>query len=581
MSLPWHLFPINVTYGESGVDSGLGFPHDMDIAAPPNYPITALLSGTVCDLQTPSWGVQVGIQLDSPWLASGEAIPYMAYLHLAASNVSMGQHVNAGDVIGWTGGATSDAQYLGTVNPTGKNFLNSTDMSSWVQAGIALMRGPVYGSGAGWDAKDAALDPMPIVKQARSNYVAAVAVQKLGRIGLFFGVDTFSWTTAQWQAAVAFCVAHKVNFAIIKVFEITQGEWYAGAFSSIAKLFTDAGVQVLPYGFLYGGSGLAWEIAELEKFEAEFGVVCADMEGQWWWNNPSDGQAVADALSGRSGLFFGSIPADPSADTFQPMNKVMLAMPMSYDDSLVAATRPDMAQIGGMPVYPTLDLSVEFGPNNVVANAQWASAFDQVSFWYYGFATANPALFDQAVAIVGSLPAGGEMGLPTNWTDDGAALHNPITPFVVTQGFRQYILDHSWDAANVPLENVEGANPIEESNPALGGGTRQAFRGTDGNVTQAEWTSARGVFPGWVGPELLFLRNDRNAKAAALASAQATLATCQAALAACEAAGGGVPAAIQSAIDQAASDLAVALSNATAVVGDIQTLQGIVQPFVK
>jgi hypothetical protein len=443
------------------------------------------------------------------------------------------------------------------------------------------MRGPIYGTGAGWDAYDIALDPMPIVEQARSKYVASMAVQKLGRIGLFFGVDTFSWTTAQWQVAVDFCVAHKINFAIIKVFEITQGEWYGGDFASIAKLFTSKGVQVLPYGFLYGGSGLSWEIAESEKFELAYGAFCADMEGKWWWDNPGDGQAMATALSSLSGLFFGSIPADPSANSFQPMSKIMLAMPMSYDDALVAATRPDMAQIGGMPIYPTLDLSNEFGPNNVLANAQWAAAFDQVSFWYYGFATANPGLLDQAVAIIGSLPAGGEMGLPANWTDDGTALHNPSTAFVVTQGFRSYILGNTWDGNNVPIENVESANPIEESNPALGGGTRQLFRGFNGVDAQLEWTSAKGVFPGWIGPEIQFLRKDRDAKAAALATAQSTLATCQAALAACEAAGGGVPADVQSAIDQAASDLAVALSNAQSVVADLQTIEGIVQPFVK
>lgn len=584
MSIPYHLFNINVPFGNPAYDSGLGGSHDADIEPPPNYPVLSLLPGTISDISAPSWGKQVCIKLDVPY----NGVPYMGHLHLSATNPALapGQHIDAGTLVGWVGGGTSEAMYLGTTNPTGNNFLNDPSMSSQIQTGIALHRGPAYG-GAGWEAfppVDWSLDPTPIIKQARSSAMQSLsaAVQKLGRIGLFFGVDTYSYTTAQWQAAVAFCVQHKVNFAIIKVFEITQGEWYGGGFSSIAKLFTDAGVQVLPYGFLYGGNGLTWEIAELQKFQAEFGAVCGDMEGQWWWNNPSDGQTVANALQGHPGLFFGSIPADPSANTFQPMSKVMLAMPMSYDDSLVAATRPDMSQIGNEPVYPTLDLSAEFGPNNVLANAQWASAFDQVSFWYYGFATANPTLFDQAISIIGSLPAGGNMAVPTGWTQDSAGLHNPVNAFVITEGFENEVVNAvpQWDENNVPLEDAEGANPVEESNPSLGGGTRQVFRGVNGPV-QLEWTSAKGVFVGWAGQELLFLRADRNAKAAALASAQASLATCQAALAACEASGSGVPAAVQSAIDQAASDLAAALSNAQAVVGDINTIQTIIQPFVK
>lgn len=583
--IPYHMYPVVVPFGNPNFDSGLGGSHDMDVKPPINAPVHALLPGTISDVSAPSWGKQVCLKLDTPY----NGIPYMGYLHLSATNpsLSVGQHIDAGTIVGWVGGGTSDADYLGTSNPTGSNFKNDPSMSSQTQAGIALHRGPSYG-GVGWEQFppiDTALDPTPIIKQARSEAMASVpvAVQKLGRIGLFFGVDTFSWTTAQWQAAVQFCVDHRVNFAIIKVFEITQGEWYGGGFASIAKLFTDQGIQVLPYGFLYGGSGLSWEISMLEKYEAAYGAVCADMEGQWWWNNPGDGQKVAAALSGRAGLFFGSIPADPSANSFQPMSKVMLAMPMSYDDSLVAATNADMAQVGGMPVYPTLDLSNEFGPNNVLANARWASAYDQVSFWYYGFATQNPTLFDQAVAIIGSLPAtgGSEMGLPATWTDDGTNLHNPVTPFVVTRGNRAFVLNNPWSENNVPLENEEGANPVEESNPALGGGTRQAFRGADGGPAQLEWTSAKGVFAGWVGPEILFLRKARDTAVAALAAANATLATVQAELAACQASGGTIPANVQAAINQAVADAQTALADVSKLNSDIQTFQSDIEPFVK
>jgi hypothetical protein len=82
----------------------------------------------------------------------------------------------------------------------------------------------------------------------------------------------------------------------------------------------------------------------------------------------------------------------------------------------------------------------------------------------------------------------------------------------VVLGFRRYVLTHTWDASNVPLQEENGRSPLEESNPALGAGTQQIF-----TRTMLEWTPARGVFEGWMGPELLQLRAD-------LASLQAQLA---------------------------------------------------------
>lgn len=585
--VPYFMFPTVVPFGNPAYDSGLGGSHDMDVKSPPNYPVTALLPGTISDISSPSWGMQVGLKLDTPI----NGVPYHAYLHLAAVDpgLSVGKHVNAGDGLGWSGGAFNAGMYLGTTNPTGRNFINDISMSSQTQQGIALMRGAAYG-GAGWEQfppVDWSLDPTPIVTAARQKYMATAspALKLLGRIGLFFGIDTFTWTTAQWEQAAQFCVDHHINFAIIKVFEITQGEWYGGAFSPIAQIFQSKGVAVLPYGFVYGGSSLAWEIQELLKFKEAYGAVCADMEGGPWWNNPGDAQKIEQALASTPGLFFGSIPADPGPGTFNPLAPIMYAMPMSYDDSLVSVTATNMRAISpNMAVYPTLDLSAEFGPNNLTNNAIWARQFDQVSLWYYGFAAQNTTLLDNVVTLIGSLPAnptGGNMaGVPTGWTDDGTDLHNPVNGFVMHTGNRAWVLNYpgTYDPANVPLENEEGADPVEESNPALGGGTRQLLRGTSGMPVQLEWTSARGVFPGWAGQELQFVRKDRDAKAAALAAANAQIATLEAELAA---ATGGVPADLQAAVNDAVTNLTTAESTLSGVASEAQKLAAELQPFVK
>jgi Peptidase family M23 len=165
MTTAWYKYPICVPFGNPNYDVQYGGSHDMDIAAPPNYPVTALLPGTVSSVTAPPWGKQVGIKLDTPI----NGVPYMAYLHLSATNppLATGTYVNVGDLIGWVGGANNEQQYAGTSNPTGQNFLNPPSQSSQIQIGVALMRGPEYGM-AGWETfppVDWQLDPTPIIQK--------------------------------------------------------------------------------------------------------------------------------------------------------------------------------------------------------------------------------------------------------------------------------------------------------------------------------------------------------------------------------------------------------------------------------
>jgi len=93
-----------------------------------------------------------------------------------------------------------------------------------------------------------------------------------------------------------------------------------------------------------------------------------------------------------------------------------------------------------------------------------------------------------------------QMGVPQHWHDNGKTLTAP-NGHKVTQGFRDYILSHSWDANNYPLEEEHTQTPLEISDPALGTGTQQIFRWAG-----LEWTPQRGVFVSWIGQELLALR---------------------------------------------------------------------------
>ncbi len=104
--------------------------------------------------------------------------------------------------------------------------------------------------------------------------------------------------------------------------------------------------------------------------------------------------------------------------------------------------------------------------------------------------------------------------VPTGWHDDGHTLTAP-NGIQVTLGFRQYVLTHSWNSNNYPLEPAVGLTPLEESDPALGGGTQQVFR-----WIVLEWTPSQNVFVSWVGQELMAVRADRDNLKAELAKCQ-------------------------------------------------------------
>ena len=191
MSQPWYSYPIVVPFGNPNFDVQLHGAHDLDIGAPPNYPVTALLPGTISSIASPTWGHSLGVKLDSAY----NGIPYMAYLHLSAiaPGLSIGDRIEHGAIVGWVGGGNSADDYQGTTNPTGKNFLNTTDQSSRIQVGVALMRGPEYGVGAGWTIFppiDFALDPTQIIKDALSkpeNAIARAAMDTWGSSSFMFG----------------------------------------------------------------------------------------------------------------------------------------------------------------------------------------------------------------------------------------------------------------------------------------------------------------------------------------------------------------------------------------------------------
>jgi hypothetical protein len=88
--------------------------------------------------------------------------------------------------------------------------------------------------------------------------------------------------------------------------------------------------------------------------------------------------------------------------------------------------------------------------------------------------------------LIAYIEQGGTM-IPNGWHDDGTTLTAPNDHKVVA-GFRDYVLGHSWDPANVPLEEEFHTESVLLHNPSVGAGSAQLFR--DGMLW---WTASKGV----------------------------------------------------------------------------------------
>ncbi len=125
---PWYDYPRIDNYGSP--DPYGGFPKpDSNFLLPPGTPITALSPGTVTAVDNPAWGGAVTMQMDSPY---NSIATHEAYIHLQNSSVHVGQHLDAGDVLGVGGG-------------------NVTSGSQKAGVGFAFYHGNDYGFGPDWN----------------------------------------------------------------------------------------------------------------------------------------------------------------------------------------------------------------------------------------------------------------------------------------------------------------------------------------------------------------------------------------------------------------------------------------------
>ncbi len=101
----WFAYPISHGYYPNYDSSVPDTPHfAVDIATPLDTPITAIKSGKVVQADYAPWGGEVFVKPDD-----GSTEYY--YYHFDKNSVSTGQHVNAGQEVGLSGGQNSGGSH--------------------------------------------------------------------------------------------------------------------------------------------------------------------------------------------------------------------------------------------------------------------------------------------------------------------------------------------------------------------------------------------------------------------------------------------------------------------------------------
>lgn len=348
------------------------------------------------------------------------------------------------------------------------------------------------------------------------------------------------------------------------------------------------------------GDVQAWARAEYQKWIGP--DVPGDQKGSSIDNMHEFLTDATDPQAGGRNLHYWDIPAiSPTSQRSHDIAEVIAALDAGYP-VLVTVNEQSVKRPNGTSPYPwqpglgpvnhiftivghTKDgcflvddeLNAEDGgwPDKYVQSQlemHWASVVqvvgpDPASPWLSPIPSGDPLTWPGG--FNGQLFTGETMGTPTGWKDDGTTLTAP-NGVGITLGFRNYILAYpgGWHSGDTPLAPEFHADPLEYSDPSLGAGQKLCTK-----QHTLEWTPARGVFEAYQGQEVYALLQMFLSAVSNLSGVQAQLTQVQQQLAACVASGGGIPAGLQAAVQ----DAMAAFQSASR---EVEKLQAEFQPFL-
>lgn len=214
----------------------------------------------------------------------------------------------------------------------------------------------------------------------------------MGDLGLFTGIETQNYSFQQIDTVISFLHTHGIPQWVLKVYEITQGDWYGhlGGSRAVVNHIQNQGIHVVPYGFFYGNN-TSVEGTAVNGYLDTFGVFCMDMESDFDGpGNQHKCQELAKMLHSGHDLRI-STWANPEAHGWIPNIQVLdplvsTWMPMAYDNTLVKDMYAQYPKVRGT-IQPTFHINQ--------TSPVMAQPFQTFTLWEYQMALSNGGAFQQ------------------------------------------------------------------------------------------------------------------------------------------------------------------------------------------
>ncbi len=343
--------------------------------------------------------------------------------------------------------------------------------------------------------------------------------------GRWMWYGTGRLTEAQWNALCQQAADWQMQGMHPKVADGTERYYSDAELLMLKKVAEQHGLRVVPYHYCYGPKFGTEQISQEARISAwvgqHFGAVIPDIEDEFMSQDAAAASFGKQVRARFSGLWIPTLYANPVTHPVPmvSLNPYMDAwLPQVYfsvwnglAQSALEYVSPqwqavDLAirkagQTGLKPVLPILSTSNNVQAAQIADFIERCQHYGYIGFWHSGtyapyadtvIHTPLPQMKqEETMSNADQLTAGGWKYDPqtASWTAPNG--------FLVQHGFAQEV-SREWNPQDYPLENEQHCDQLELSNPALGGGSRQRFR-----LTTLEWTSARGVFRGWTGQELM------------------------------------------------------------------------------
>lgn len=234
--------------------------------------------------------------------------------------------------------------------------------------------------------------------------------KKIGRVVVFLGVETYSWSIAQFQQAARYVRSLGVDSLAVKMAD-GSGIWYGriGGAAAVRSAILAEGCGCIPYAYGYGDKfgALQGEINVLQELmRIGDGCVCLDIEaeynGQVGW-----AQRVCEEMRPVKGLLYLTSWADPDYQNWDGVTRALAPcvnawVPQQYTIWL-AGQESELVRLGETNIEPAIMLSSDFGPNDPLGIARTAVQHGHSSVWLWEYANiaGNPGLVRNIVAALG------------------------------------------------------------------------------------------------------------------------------------------------------------------------------------